>query len=40
MEPGGEDHGGGRSIHVNPGGRHHAYANSESISEPLSQTRG
>jgi len=39
MEPVGDDHGGGREVHVNPEGTHHAYANSEFISESLSQAR-
>jgi len=39
MEPGGDDHGGGRSVQVNPDGRHDAQANSEFISESLSPAR-
>jgi hypothetical protein len=37
MEPGGEDHGGRRSVHVNPDRGHHGQANSESVSESFSQ---
>jgi hypothetical protein len=39
MEPGGADHGGRRSVFVNPDGSHHAQANSKFISESLSQAR-